>query len=202
MGVATATALVGAGISAYSAIKGAKDKKEAQRAMDNYERQELNNPYENIQLSTYGTDIQRQDASRDVATLTDAARNAGIRGILGGLPKIQAKSNRVNQNIGMQLEQQEINRQRAIARGEMQLTGIRENRDVENINALSSQYNAGNQQMWGSIMGTASGLASAGRAVDNSGFGFTPQVDSVNSGVENQGITPYSVMTDVPKLQY
>jgi hypothetical protein len=166
MGVATATALIGTGISAFQAINGANQRKKAQQEMDNYERQELVNPSENIRLSTYGTDIQREDASRAVATFTDAARNAGIRGIYSALPKIQAKSNEVNQQIGQQLEKQDINRQYKIAQDEMRLMGIKENRDYQNLNAISSQWNASNQDFNQGLWGVASGVASAMRGLE------------------------------------
>ena len=184
MGVATVTAIVGAGISAYTAIKSASDKKKAQAQLNNYERQELINPYKDIKLSTYGTDIQRQDANRDVATLTEASRNAGIRGVFGAVPKIGALSNKVNENIGQQLEQQDINRQQAIARGEMQLMGVKENRDNQNISAISSQWNAANQDYQRNLWGVASGLASAGRSIAQ----WMDENNNTDSGGEDSAI--------------
>lgn len=186
MAVATAAALVGTGLSAFQTIKASKEKKDAQRAMDNYERQDLVNPHKDIQLSTYGTDIMRQDASRDIASFTDAARNAGIRGIMGAIPKLQAGSNRVNQQIGMDLEKQDLNRQQMIARGEERNTAYRENRDNQNLSAISSQYNAANQDFNQGLWGVASGITSFARQADFGGF--TPQVSPVNE-LETKGIS-------------
>ena len=125
MGVATASALVGTGLSAYQTIKGASDKKKAERAMNNYERQELVNPYEDIQILTRGTDIMREQADKTTASLVEAARGGGIRGVHSMLPAIQANSNKINQDIAMDLENQEKRRQELIARGDERLTLIK-----------------------------------------------------------------------------
>lgn len=186
MGVMTATALVGTGLSAYQTVKDSSDKRKAQKEMDNYERQELINPYKDIQLSTYGTDIMRDDAARDVASFTEAARNSGIRGIMGVLPKLQANSNKVNQQIGMNLERQDLERKRMQARGDERIMNYKENRDNQNISAISSQYNAANQDFNNGLWGVASGLTSA---VRNTNFGQnTPQANSVNA-LSPQGIS-------------
>jgi hypothetical protein len=197
MAVATAAALVGVGLSAAQAIKASSDKKKAENEMRNYKRQDLVNPYENMKLSTYGTDIMREDAGRDIASLTDAARGGGVRGVMGAIPRLQAQSNQVNQQIGANLEQQDLRRQYSIAQGEQQNTRIRENRDNQNLSAISSQYNAASQNMNAGIWGAASGLASAARTTDFGGF--TPQVDSVGA-VASQGVSMYSPQITAPKL--
>lgn len=161
MGVATATALVGAGISVYQTVKANKEKKDAAEEMKAYNRQELENPYENIQLSTYGTDIMREESARTIASLTDAAKSAGVRGVMSAIPRIQSGANQVSQQIGADLEQQDLKRQYAVAQGEEQIMGVKENRDNQNIGAISSQYNAANQDFNQGLWGAATGLASA-----------------------------------------
>lgn len=165
MGITTATALVGVGLSAYSAIKANKDKKKASKEAKKYQRQEIVNPYKDIPLSTYGTDIMREDASRDVATITEAARSAGLRGIATAIPRIQAHSNKVNQQIGMDLEKQDLRRKYNEAQAEMRIMGIHEQRDNQNLAALSSQYNAADQNFKQGLWGVASGLSSAARGL-------------------------------------
>ena len=166
MGVMTATALVGTGISAFQTIKAGKEKKDAQKAMDNYNRQELVNPYENIKLSTYGTDVMREESARTVASLTDTARSMGARGAMGLIPKIQANANKVNQEIGMDLEQQDVNRQKMIAGGGERIMGYKEQRDNNNISALSSQYTAANEDFSKGLWGMASGAMSTMRGLE------------------------------------
>ena len=77
---------------------------------------------------------------------------------------------------------------------------MREDRDIQNLNNLSAQYNAGNQEMWDGISGAASGLTSALGSIDYGGA--TPQVSSVNS-LNPAGATPLTVnntlTTSMPK---
>ena len=188
MAVATAAALIGTGISAFQTIKGASDKKAAQSAMDNYRRVELDNPYKNIQLSTYGTDIMRQDAALNLATLSDDARSAGVRGVMGAIPKLQAGYNKVSQQIGIDLEKQDLDRQYAVAQGDERILRMKEQRDNQNINAISSQYNAANEDFNRGLWGVASGLTSWANQADFGGF--TPQVSSVNAGIQPVGVQP------------
>lgn len=188
MGVMTASALIGTGLSAYQTIKSAKDKKDAQNAMRNYNRQELINPYENIKLSTYGTDVMREESARNTSTMVDALRGAGTRGI-AQLPKLQANTNKVNQEIAMDLERQDLRRQQMIARGDERIMAYKEQRDIDNLGAISSQYNAANQDFNKGLWGVASGITSTMRNTDFGGF--TPQVESVGS-INSKGIDPFS----------
>lgn len=165
MGLATATALVGTGLSAFQTIKSGKEKRDAKNAMNNYNRVDLENPYENIQLSTYGTDIMKEQSARNTASAIDAVRGGGARLIASTLPKIQANANKVDQNIAMDLEQQDLKRQYAIARGDENILRMKEQRDRENIAAISSQYNAANQNFNQGLWGVASGAASTMRGL-------------------------------------
>lgn len=155
---ALTSAILGAGLAGYQIYEGAQQKKQAQAALDNYQRQELKNPYENIQISTIGSDLIRQESGRTTANLVDASRNAGIRGIMGNLPRIQAYNNLQNQEAQKYLDDQNIKRQYAIAGDETNLRQIREQRDFANISALGSQFNAGNIQMWDGIKGVGGAL--------------------------------------------
>lgn len=186
MGVATASALIGTGLSAYQTIKAGSDRKKAERDAANYNRQDLINSYKNIQLSTYGTDVMKEQSARNAATMIDASRSGGARTVASTLPRIQANLNSVDQQIAMDLEKQDIARQRDIARGEERLTLIKEQRDIDNLNAISSQYNAANQDFNRGLWGVASGISSLGRQVDFGGF--TPKVSAVNA-TNPQGVS-------------
>ncbi len=153
-------ALIGLGISTFQAFQGAKDKENAQNQLNDYERQTLSNAYENIQVSTVGSDLMTQESQRTTANLTDATRNAGLRGVLGGIPKIQAQNNIANQEARKYLDDQVNQRQYSMAEDEIRLRNIKENRDNANIAALSSQVDAGKQDMWNGIIGGFKGVSS------------------------------------------
>lgn len=165
--------IIGLGLAAYQTYQGAKDKKKAENQLNDYERQTLSNAYENIQISTVGSDLMTQESQRTTANLTDATRNAGLRGVLGGIPKIQAQNNLANQEARKYLDDQVNKRQYAMAEDETDLRRFKESRDISNIGALSSQVNAGKQDMWNGI----NGMYQAGSAIYN---------QSVANASENQ----------------
>lgn len=64
---------VTAGTGIAQAIGAGKRKREALEAIQNYDRQDLTNPYNNLQVSTAGSDLQREDLARSIATFADNA---------------------------------------------------------------------------------------------------------------------------------
>ena len=77
MAAATATAILGGGLAAYQAIDGASQKRKAKNALQRYKRQDLDapNPYENIPISTVGSDIMTEQSQMNNANAVDALRN-------------------------------------------------------------------------------------------------------------------------------
>lgn len=163
---AITTSAIGVGISGLKAYQGMKQKKEAQNELNDYERQDLTNAFENVKISTVGTDLMREENQRTSANLVDASRNAGIRGILGGIPKIQASTNDQNREAQVSLDNQVQKREYAVAEDNTRLRGIKENRDNANIAALSSQIDKGEQDMWDGITGAAKGISTIANNAD------------------------------------
>lgn len=165
MAALTAASLIGTGLAAYQTIKAGSEKKSIGNEIDNYNVYEPTNSAKNISLNTLGTDIMRQDAARDIGSLTDAAISGGVRGVMGAIPKIQAGANKVNQDIAMDYANRDERRQYAVARGEEKIMDWKINRDNQNIAALSSQYNASNENFNRGLWGMASGVMSTVRGV-------------------------------------
>ncbi len=162
MAVGTVAAITGGmGLlsSGASIIGGLNQKKKAKAELNSYERQDLLNAAESIEISTLGTDLMREESQRTVANIVDALQGGGSRVLGASLPQLQAGINQTNRQIQADLDQQVINREYAIANEEAQLRGIREQRDNQNIGALQSQYMAGEQNVWNGITGA---IASAG----------------------------------------
>lgn len=153
---AVTTSAIGIGVSGYMAYQGAQDKKDGQNKLDNYDRNDLVNPYkEGVRISTEGTDLMREESQRTSANMVDASKDAGIRGIMGVLPRIQEATNAENRDAQKILDDQVQRRDYAIAGDETNLRAMKENRDNNNIAALSSQVEAGKQDMWNGITGVA-----------------------------------------------
>ena len=179
---AITTAAIGVGMAAYTIHNAEQQKKKASRALNSYERQELDNAFKEIEISTFGSDILREENARTSAGLVDAAQQGGTRSIIGAVPKVVAATNQINQEAAKLVDDQIINRSYAIAGDNARIEGITENRDQNNINALGSQIQAANQDKINGVMGLASSLAYAGRSMgSNNPNAQRPAVESVES---------------------
>ena len=72
MAVPLIIAGVGLAFSAYQAVQEAKKEREAKRAIENLERQELSNMAEGLQVSTLVSDLAREEAGRFAMKKVDA----------------------------------------------------------------------------------------------------------------------------------
>lgn len=197
MAAATTIAMAGVGLlgSGYQAIKGAKDAKDAKRALENYDRQELSNIAEGLQVSTLGADLQREEQARLAATQVGALQGAGARGVIGGLGRVEAGSQQMNRQIGAELDAQQKEIDRMRAQDEANIRSMQEQREQQDVAALSSQYNAGNQMMFQGIGGMAqsgmAGLSALGKA--NEATKAADKFKNMNKTFDPSVYTPKSI---------
>jgi len=155
--IAGGQALLNTGLGLAQMISGAKEKNQARNALENYQRQQLKNVQENRTVSTLGSDLQREEAARLAATQVDALRGGGTRALVGGLGRVEAGNQRVNQQISADLDMQQKEIDAAIAQDDANIRAMQENREIGDIAALSSQYQSGKQDqntgIGNSIMG-------------------------------------------------
>jgi hypothetical protein len=152
---AITTMAIGAVTSGYQMYKGIQDKKDAEAAAERYERQEFNNVADDMQVSTLGSDLQREEQARLSATQVGALQGAGSRGVIGGLGRVEAAGQAVSQGIAANLDAQQKEIDRMRAQDDANIRAMQEQRENQDLAALSSQYNAGNQMMWQGISGVA-----------------------------------------------
>ncbi len=191
-------ALIAGGVGLLSngakIFEGKNRMRDAQNELNGYERQELNNAFKNVQISTSGSDLIKEESARTTASLIDSVSNSGVRGVLGGIPKIQQYNNNANQEARSYIDNQIQKRDYAIAEDEARIRGIKENRDNSNISALSSQVEAGRQDMWNGIEGVAqSGISLANSAFKNSGES-TSTSNKTKESVGQSNITSYDTV--------
>jgi len=153
------------GLSGYMAYQGAQEKKKASKELNEYERQTLDNAFKDIPLSTIGSDAIREENRITSSDLVDSSRQAGIRGVFGGIPKIQSFTNTSNQEALSYLDGQDIKRNYAIAGDNVNTRNMRENRDIANIAALSSREQAGKEDMWNGLTGVAKAVPGMMKAI-------------------------------------
>jgi hypothetical protein len=156
------SAIATVGLGAYSAINSAQQAHEAKQALNSYERQQLKNVAENLTPSTIGADRLRESQAQLSANQVEALRGAGSRGIVGGLGRIEAGNQLVNQQISADLDQQQKEIDRLRAGDNANIRGLQENRELNDISALSSQYNAGQQGLMQGLGNISMGLGSLG----------------------------------------
>ncbi len=208
MGVATSMAIIGGVASAAQAIKGAQQAKEAEEALNNLPVPQLVNPYENLSVSRLGADLQTQEAQRTAASNIEALQGAGVRGLVGGVGRVQSLEQQQMQQVAADLDAQQKQIDMARAQGASQIQGMEEQRFKENRAALSSQYSQGNQQMWTGIGGIAQSAMAGLSANALQGVGadkLRPEINSVNSGLTAQGLNPSGITNNisaqVPNIQ-
>jgi len=147
LGNAPIRGIATAGLGIYNIIRGSKEQRDAQKALENYQRQELDNAYDNVQVSTRGADLQREEQARLASSQVDALQGAGTRALVGGLGRVETGNQRVNLGIGANLDEQQKAIDQMKAEDDVRIRMMQENREQNDINALSSQYQAGKNDM-------------------------------------------------------
>ena len=191
MAAITSAVIGGAGLvmGGIKAIDGAKRSKNAKNELNAYERETLDNAFKDISISTMGSDLLREENTRTSAGLTDALQQSGTRGIIGGIPRVVAATNEINQQAAKMLDDQVQNREYAIAGDNVRIEGMKERRDNDNIGALSSQVDAGRNDMWDGIMGGINAAGSMANSLGGLSSGARQAVDSVST-LNPQAIAP------------
>jgi len=163
MAVVTSVAIgaVGVGMSAYQAYSGSKQAEQARKDLENQPVQELKNSYRDLNVTRYGADLKQEAQQNLAASQVEALQGAGVRGVVGGLGRVEAGNQAVAQEIGADLDAQRKAIDQAIASGDMTVQQIEEQRRRENLAALSSQFSAGQQQQYQGLQGMFQSAAAA-----------------------------------------
>lgn len=199
MAAITTTAL-GLGLSGFQAYQGMKEKQQAQDDLDNFKRQDLVNPYKDMAISTVGSDYMREQNSINNASMVDAARSGGIRGVYGAIPRLVEANNDANREAQAYLDNQVVQRNYAIAGDEKAIRSMQEDRDNASLAGIGQRLEVGRQDMWSGLRGMG---AAAMYGANNLEFNSTPQVEGV-SELKPMGINPYSnpsPTASLPKLK-
>jgi len=175
MGLGLATA----GIGLYNTIQGAKEKNNAQKALEAYQRQVLDNKAENLRVSTLGSDLKREEQARLSSEQISALQGGGTRALVGGLGRIEAGNQAVNQEIGANLDEQQIANDREMMNEDIRIRGLQENRENADISALSSQFQSGKNDMNMGLGNIVQGVGSAVNQFAPKPTELPQQVDSL-----------------------
>lgn len=192
MGIAAgASAALGVAGGAINFFEGRKRMKAAEAALSAFEYQDLTNVHEGRQVSTMGADLQKEENARFTSTAVDSLRNAGTRGLIGGLGRIQQQNNLLSRQIGANLDEQKFSIDSDIAQDNVRIRQMQEQRDQQELAGIGQELNSGREQkftgigqMLNSAQGGLSALGGAGGGVPEGGF------QSLVSGASSTGFQP------------
>jgi hypothetical protein len=148
-------------------IGGISRKNKAQRALDNFRRQELKNVTKDMRVSTMGAELQTRRAQSRFESSVDALRSGGVRGLVGGMGNVAAADQDMQANISVGLDQQQVAIDRMAAQDEANIRAMQEQRESAAIAGLGAEVAAGRNQ---TSMGIK-GIADAGVSALTAGFG-------------------------------
>ena len=160
MGVVAA---VSVGSSVAQGVQARNDRKKAQSALDNYERQDLENTTFRRSVPTMGANLAREEAIRTQAEMAHlAARGSNVSGIAAG-GGISQHTTRSMQEISAQLQEAEFRLQNMMAEDQQRIQGMQENRENMDIQGLGAQIAGAREResaAWDRGISTVSSMAS------------------------------------------
>lgn len=187
MAIAAAGISVIGGIS--SSIINAKKEKKAREAIQNYKRQELDNAYKDVKVSTLSSQLQREELARSTASTIQALRSGGVRSVIGGVGSIQERSVLASRSIGADLDRQQQNIDQLKANDEARIRQMTERREEGDLAGLGQQMNVAAQ---GRAQGINTAISGVGSLIGSLG---TTSLKDNQQNTLNNGLT-------VPRLQH
>lgn len=183
----------------YDTISASKRQKQYQAELDAYQRQELTNKYKEMQISTIGSDMMREESSRNIATAMNSVGNAGTRAIIGATQKTVAEQNNVDKNIQIELDGKIEKRDYAIAQDDAQIRGMQEQRENADLAGLGNAIDTARQDANMGMNTMLNGAMAIGTTDSNTSGGnggnYANTFKSSNYSVpQSIGLTPSSSM--------
>lgn len=195
---AATTIIAGVAIAAGAAqaTKGIIDTSKANDAINNYQRQDLTNSAEKIQISTAGSDLIREEGARTTNSLIGAVKRGGARAITGNVGRIAATNSKYNQRASADLDQQIQRRNSLIAQENTRIQHMYERREESDLEGLAAQLEASRKTTWagfstmqkGINYGAQNGMfGEAGEGVGEMPELFDPNTNLNQTYVQNNG---------------
>lgn len=125
------------------ASEGKKMQKKAQQFIDNFQWQELTNPFADLDVSTLGADLRKEEAGRMGATAMDSLGKAGARAIGVGAGRVNAENNNVTREIAANLDEQQKAIDMKTADYETVIQNMIESRQANELAGYGQMLNVG-----------------------------------------------------------
>lgn len=195
-------------IGAFQANKARRDYNKTVEKIEDYQRQDiinpyqnLSNPYQNLAVATKGAQIQAEQADIALANTLDNLRQTGA----GGATALANAALRSKQGVSKTIEQQEVANQRLQAQGQAQVDlakakgeafafGAREKREQQELDRLQRQADIARAQQIASRAGAISALGSGLQAL---GGGLIPGFEDVGASEDIAAKMATNALTDI-----
>ena len=188
--IALGSAILGTGMNVAGAISQGKQKKNYAKQIQNYQRQKLVNPYNNLQVSTLGADRQQEDLARAMTTYGNLAALSGTRGIASLLPNLTQSQNDQSAKIAANLDEQQKQIDQLKAQGDMQVQGMMEQRQNNDLLGLGQAYQTATTNQQNNWNQVAQGVGTLGYAAASGLFNGMPQTNLDPNGFKSMTILP------------
>jgi hypothetical protein len=187
-GWATAWAAAPAALAGFQAALAQRQLGEVRTDIDNYRRQDienpfanLSNPYENLAVATKAAEIKMEQTDQALANTLDTLRETGAAA--GGATAIANAALKSKQGVAASIEKQEADNQKLQAQGQLQVDiakgkgeavrmEMQENRDINELNRLQAQADMAQYRRDMSIQ---TGLSALGDASEVYASGVVPE---------------------------
>lgn len=179
-GIVAGASGVAGGVSKF--FEGRKMQRQAQELINNFEWKNLENPYEELEVSTMGADLQREEAARMSATSVDAIRAGGNRA-LANIGRVQAQNNLMNKEIGADLDRQQKTIDYSRAQDDARIREMLERRQSDELAGYGNMLNQGLGMKYQGIGNIVNGLGSTAQFFG--GEGETSDGSDKPSGSDN-----------------
>lgn len=190
MGVGTAIAIAGLGMSAYQGIKGAQATAAANNAAENAANQAARiaeaDRFKSLQVPTLGLELAQQNAQARQAGDIQALQDIGAAGVLGGLTRSNLLAQQEDLQLAAQAQQAQYQRDLAQAQNAQQIEQGRMQREYAmNQAQLSGAQTAaaeGRQNVNAAIQGGLSSLSNMAMLNTYKDIYGKPQTQDANKG--------------------
>ena len=188
--IALGSAILGTGMNVAGAISQGKQAKNYAKQIQNYPRQKLVNPANNLQASTLGADRQREDLARAMTTYGNLAALSGTRGIASLLPSLTQSQNDQSAKIAANLDEQQKQIDQLKAQGDMQVQGMMEQRQNNDLLGLGQAYQTATTNQQNNWNQVAQGVGTLGYAAASGMFDGLFKKDYDPNGFKSMTVLP------------
>lgn len=177
-----------------SFIGGNTMRKQALKGLEEFEAQELTNAYANLHPSLQAEQNALNTISETEAGMFDAAQGYNAADALAIISSGTESNNRTRMSMFDTMRKEMANYDTLRAQDEVAIRGLQEQREMNEVNSLTAQLAAGEQQRMNALMGGAKMFLGVGLSAEDreAGLGIDPKAARRQRIADNAAERGYS----------